>query len=162
MSLPITQYEPVIDQGSLGVSPDADYLEGQFSQIRQDALILATNKINDSTLQKGFLEIIDKASEPDWDGYGALSMDYGSLRFALAFLWLLPNHYPLPEIDMDNKGRISLEWFSTKSKRLSVSVTGTGKLIYAFLAGANSGSGEEYIGSNVPNTILGIIRRITG
>ena len=161
MSLALTTYEPVMSHGSHGVGSDASYVDTQLSKIHQEALNLATNKINDLDLQKEIQGIIVETSEPDWDGYGALPLQSGSLRYALVFLWLLPSQYGLPMIDADNKGRISFEWIKSKSKRLSVSVTSSGKLIYAFLAGASSGSGEEYLGSTVPDTILSIIRRIS-
>ncbi|MEZ4647528.1 MAG: hypothetical protein R3E97_01870 [Candidatus Eisenbacteria bacterium] len=102
----------------------------------------------------------DEASEPDWDGHGALPANELAVRWAFQFALSLPRDLPLPELSIDKDGEVSFEWSLGPRAVFSVSVAPNGTLSYAGLYGHRKCYGVESLDSAVPEPILEGIRRL--
>ncbi|MCA9758819.1 MAG: hypothetical protein KDA27_23700 [Candidatus Eisenbacteria bacterium] len=106
-------------------------------------------------------DVADEASEPDWDGHGALQANEMAVRWAFQFALSLPRDLPLPQPSIDKDGEVSFEWYLGPRAVFSVSVAPNGTLSYAGLYGHRKCYGVESLDSSVPEPILEGIRRLT-
>ncbi len=67
---------------------------------------------------------------------------------------LMPTNLPVPEVSVDTRGNIEFEWFQGPRNVLSISVSGTGDLIYAGLMGAEKMYGVVHAYDYIPNKII--------
>ena len=103
---------------------------------------------------------IAEFSEDDWDGYGAKSVDRKSCEESLRFLDMLPGTIPAPEVAVEPDGMVAFEWYEEPRWVFSVSFETNGELVYAGLFGNRKTHGTECFGEQLPQTILGNIRRV--
>lgn len=100
----------------------------------------------------------DDYSDDDWDGYGAKGLGGGTLMQAEQFLRSLPFSIPLPEVLPEPTGAVALEWRG-QNAIFVVSVSDTGRLVYAGRFGKAKNNGVDYFADGVPPGILLAIRR---
>lgn len=105
-------------------------------------------------------DVWKECSEADWDGHNALPVAWDSYRNAERFLRAMPLRMSVPSIGATPDGQLTLEWAQSRRRRLSVSVSPEGDLHYAALLGAEKTCGTVPFFSEVPTTILSLIRKV--
>lgn len=104
--------------------------------------------------------ISEEFRESNWDGYGAEPVSEAAYRFTYQFLESLPLGIPAPSVGAEADGHLTLEWYRSPDRLLSVSVGPDGVVYYAALLGASKRSGTEPFNGEVPEDIVRIIRRL--
>lgn len=112
---------------------------------------------------KGVLSELDavyaECSQPNWDGYGALSVFPETYSNARSFLDSLSMELPAPTVGAEPDGHLTLEWYSSGRKTLSVSIAPDGNLHYAAIIGPITRYGTEPIGTHA-SVIEDLIRQV--
>ncbi len=68
-----------------------------------------------------------------------------------------------PEITIEDDAAIALEWLSSRTRMLSVSVNGSGRLAYAWLNGSESGHAvARFVGNYLPPVLREIAWEVAG
>lgn len=91
--------------------------------------------------QQGFQSLAAQAescAKPGWDGHGAEPVTLDACRCAYRFVEGLPPGIPMPSVGAEPDGHLTLEWYRSPSRVLSVSVGPAGELNYAALLGEKS------------------------
>lgn len=101
-----------------------------------------------------------ECSEPNWDGFNALPVNFDSFALAEQFLIALPLGIQRPSAGAEPDGQMTLEWYSGIRRSISISFDPDGKLHYAALMGASKAFGTEAFAGEIPETILELIDRI--
>ncbi len=96
----------------------------------------------------------------NWDGYGAAPVTADAYALAYQFLQALPLGIAAPSVGAEPDGHLTLEWYRSPRRLLSVSISPDGDLHYAALLGPNKAYGTEAFFGEVPRTILDLIHRI--
>lgn len=113
---------------------------------------------------KGVLsELIETAiacREPNWDGYGAAPVTDSTYHLAEQFLRTLPLGIAPPTIGAEPDGQLTIEWFRSPRRTLSVSISPEGDLHYAALIGAAKAFGTEPFYGDAPVVIVNLIHRV--
>jgi hypothetical protein len=104
--------------------------------------------------------ISGRCSQPDWDGNGAEPVLGLTIIAATRFLDVLPSGHPGPTVSAEPDGHITLEWYRTPWRLLSVSVAPDDSLHYAALLGPNKHYGTEIFFGEIPQSILTLIQQI--
>ncbi len=98
-------------------------------------------------------------SQPNWDGYDAVPISMGALVNAEAFIRALPSNLPLPEFCPEPDGSISVDWIVSRLQLLSLSISGSNRIAYAWLDGTDKGHAvARFDGVTVPQRIVEAIR----
>jgi hypothetical protein len=105
-------------------------------------------------------DIALECSTPGWDGYDALPVQQDTISQANKFLVLLPNDFPRPTLGAEPDGCVTLEWYHSGRRTLSVSATSCGLLHYAALVGPDRFFGTLALKDKIPDRILDLIRLI--
>ena len=92
------------------------------------------------------LKTFEECREPNWDGYGAQSVREETYDLAHQFLAALPLSTLLPSIGAEPDGQITVEWYRSPQRTLSVSISPDEELHYAALLG----TGANLRDGNVP------------
>lgn len=98
--------------------------------------------------------------EENWDGYGALPVSKDILILAEHFLKALPLGTRNPSIGAEPDGHLTLEWYHSPRKLLSLSISAEGTLHYAGLFGSSKSYGSETFTGKVPENIMALINRV--
>lgn len=85
-----------------------------------------------------------------------------TLRNTYSLIESLPWDAPRPSLGAEPDGSLTLEWRRSPQHTLSVSVTPDGELHYAALLGPSRAFGTEAFFDELPEPILGLIRRVYG
>jgi len=119
---------------------------------------------SDPTVQNKVLDELDaltkECSSPNWDGYGAVPVQSQTIKDAKRFVEALPLGTPTPSAGAEPDGHVTLEWYHSSRRTLSVSVSPDGELHYAALLGASKAWGTEPFFGDVPSSILLLISRV--
>jgi hypothetical protein len=107
------------------------------------------------------LKTFEECREPNWDGYGAQSVREETYDLAHQFLTVLPLSTPVPSIGAEPDGHITVEWYRSPQRTLSVSISPDGDLHYAALLGSTKTCGTEPFTGEIPKIIFDLIRRVT-
>jgi hypothetical protein len=145
-----------------GAGPIAVFITEEYEKSRQKL----QKSFTFGQLAKSSLDELDRLYAEcmfrGWDGYGAEPVSRDAFGFAYRFLDTLPLGTPAPSIGAEPDGHITLEWYKSPRRTLSVSVSPDGKLHYAALIGASRQYGTEPFHGVVPDTILEPIDRVMG
>lgn len=104
--------------------------------------------------------VAEECRTPNWDGYGAAPISAQTVRQASLFLGSLPLGTPPPSVGVEPDGHLTLEWYRSPHRTLSVSINPDGDLHYAALLGLSKAYGTEPFFGEAPQVILGLIRRV--
>jgi hypothetical protein len=104
--------------------------------------------------------VYQECREPNWDGYGALPVTEDAYRLAYELLEALPLSTPLPSLGAEPDGHITLEWYCSPRRTLSVSVSPEGDLHYAALVGNSKVYGSEPFFGEASKAIVDLIYRV--
>ena len=142
-----------------GVSNAAQYVAATTHSHRQ--FMHTSSAVGFERILHGELaEVWEECQQANWDGYGALPVSRDALRNMYAFLEALPLGFPRPTIGADPHGHLSVEWYRSLRRVLSVAVSDDDLLHYAALLGSNKTCGTETFYGEVPESILSLVRRV--
>lgn len=99
-------------------------------------------------------------AEPDWNGYGAAPVSGASRDLARAFLEVLPADALPTSVGAEPDGQVTLEWYESPRRVLSISFDPKGVLHYAALLEGEERQGTERFEGRVPRKIAEIIGAI--
>jgi hypothetical protein len=103
-------------------------------------------------------EVWKECQHPGWDGHEALPVEAETLRGAYTLIESLPLGFPRPSISAEPDGQLTLEWYKSPSRTLSVSVDPDGFLHYAGLFGASKRYGTLAYFSSAPAELIQLVR----
>ena len=106
-------------------------------------------------------QVYADCQELGWDGYGALAVSEATYRLTRKFMDALPLGLPAPAFGAEPDGQLTVEWYSSPRRTLSISISAEGELHYAALVGASKAYGTEAFFGEVPRAIVDLIRRAT-
>jgi hypothetical protein len=146
--------------GTLGISESA--LFTRQSLLEPYYRLLDTEAY--SSVLKSALPSLDEIRrmtlQPGWDGYSAMPVSEEAYSYAYSFLETLSSNIPAPSVSAEPDGHITLEWYKSPRRILSVSISPDGELHYAALLGPNRSYGTEVYLGVTPGAILNLLRRI--
>ncbi len=144
-----------------GVSKEAGVIVQMAERFKQD-VERSQALFGDKTATISSLnELACECAEADWDGYGAQGMDPAAVTVAERLIRALPMDIPMPECAPEPDGSISLDWWESRYRIVSVSVSPSARLAFAWLDGTDRGHAvARFDGSAVPERLLQEIRRI--
>ena len=146
---------------TMGFSCDAQFIDSRMS----DGLLHYRESISlddgRRDVHHALAELLDQCNQPNWDLYGATPVSQDAFRNAYRFIEALPQGFPMPTVGAESDGDITLEWYSSPEKVISVSLSPDGDLNYASLLGTSSrrNGAEPFLGE-VPSDLLNLIRRV--
>lgn len=86
-----------------------------------------------------------------------------ALSEAARLLRTLPTSLPDPELASEDDGDVALEWIPSRTRMVTVSVGGRGRLAFAWLNGSDKGYGvARFNGADFPSVLADIIRSVLG
>lgn len=93
-----------------------------------------------------------------------LTLDRATFRDALTFMLLLPDDLELPELEFEDNGHITMEWYTGKWNIFTVIVDGSGVYYYAGLFGSrdNRDKGRKPFSEGMDEGIVRSIRKVQG
>jgi len=104
--------------------------------------------------------VAEECKLANWDGQGALPVSDESYRAAFRFLEALPLGSVAPSVGVEPDGEMTLEWYHSPRRTLSISFNKDGELHYAALVGASKIYGTEPFFGDVPKIITDLISRV--
>jgi hypothetical protein len=110
-----------------------------------------------------FNDLLDLAKEcksANWDGQGALPVSQESYHAALKFLESLPLGAIVPSVGIEPDGEITMEWYQSPRRTLSISFSKNGEIHYAALLGASRAYGTEPFFGEIPKVVMDIVSRV--
>jgi len=143
-----------------GASAEADFVAKQSADGRrslQNSVYFGSSvreAIND------LFEVAEECKSPNWDGQEALPVSDESYRAAFRFLEALPLGTVAPSVGVEPDGELTLEWYHSVRRTLSISFSKDGQLHYAALLGASKTYGTEPFFGDVPKIIMDIVSRV--
>lgn len=148
--------ENFVQPTSYGMNLEAQTVKKFVSKIQKDR---RQHRLYRET-EWALCEVAKECREDDWDGYGAKGINQKSFAESLRLLDLLPSNTPTPEVSVEPDGMVAFEWYKRPRWIFSVSFGTNNTLIYAGLFGKSKTHGTEYFGAEMPQIILGNIRRV--
>ena len=162
LCVPYDSYKPFYNFFSdPAIGTDADNIKEQFEEIvynNEKSISFGHHKANEVVQELN--NIYEDCGQPDWDGYGAKPIDIETYHESLRFIDYLPKDIPCPELTPEPDGEVSFEWFKNNQRIFSVSIGRNGELSYAGLYGIIKAHGTEFLGDELPKTIIENIRRV--
>lgn len=107
-------------------------------------------------------EVFEECSSEGWDGERAKPISVEVLRCARRFLSSFPLGMEAPEIGAEPDGAITLEWYRSPNKVISISINPDGWMYYAALIGTSKRHGADYSLMGISDDLLKIILQVTG
>lgn len=104
---------------------------------------------------------LEECSLEGWDGERAKPVTKEVLRNTEVFLWSFPLGIESPEISAEPDGAVSLEWYRSPSRIISVSINPDGWMYYAVVIGTAEDHGRGSALFGVPDKILNFIEEVT-
>ena len=98
--------------------------------------------------------------EANWDGHGALPIYADTFALTRLVTESLPTTIPTPELGAEPDGQITLEWYRSPTRLLSVSVDPNGTLHYAATLGGRTQFGSEPFLGDFPKVLLSIAYQV--
>ena len=137
--------------------------ETQYSEVLDSIARTPQMAIRDSTLGHPeaiaeLWEVWDECREANWDGYQALPVERETYQAAYRLIESLPLAFPRPSIGAEPDGQLTLEWYKSPCRALSISVDPAGLLHYAGLYGANKRFGTMAFFSAAPSELIQLVR----
>ena len=101
-----------------------------------------------------------ETAKSNWDGHGARPINPAAFEQAQRFLAALPTTTPVPTVNVDPDGEVSVSWDLDRHWTFSASVGPTGRISYAGLFGSRRAYGTEWFFGEIPQPILDGIARV--
>jgi hypothetical protein len=137
----------------------------QYSDVLDSAARKPQAELRESTL--GHREALEElwqvwyeCREANWDGYDAFPVEKETYATAYMLIESLPLGFPRPSIGAEPDGHLTLEWYKSPRRTLSVSVDPNGLLHYAGLFGPNKRYGTVTFFSTAPDELIQLVRNL--
>lgn len=148
---------------SFGVSEEADTVLKKNNETRESQLFPSQDsqlaRAYDSRLELD--KIIGECSDTDWNGTDALPIPVEAADQAEQIIAQIPIKYPIPEINAEPTGDISLEFFVDPYCVLLLSIPGDGFLYFSGLFGyKNTDHGSKPINGQLDEKILLLLEEV--
>ena len=118
--------------------------------------------LTDKDISRELEKIFEECSSDGWDGERAKPVSKEVLRHAAAFLESFPSGIELPDIGAEPDGSVSLEWYRSAERVISVSVNPGGEIFYAAIVDGRKIHGRDSGSFGVSDDLLTLISRVTG
>lgn len=149
----VPEYHPVpMSNVDPALSPEAASVRNVLDQLAPEAgpeMLGLERKNMLAHLREAFL----RGLAYNWDGEGALPVEYSAYAYARRLIQLLPLGLPVPEIYPEPDGDVAIEWDLGRRRVFSISVGRDGTLNYAGLFGRRKLHGVEFLGDRIPRSI---------
>ena len=106
-------------------------------------------------------EIYEECSSAGWDGERAKPISGEVLQCAETFLKSFPLGIEAPEVGAETDGAITLEWYRSPNRVISISINPGGWLYYAAIIGAARRHGMDFALFDISEDLLGLISQVT-
>ncbi len=106
-------------------------------------------------------EIFEECSSDGWDGERAKLISGEVLQCAKTFLKSFPLGVEAPEVGAESDGAITLEWYRSPNRVISISINPGGWLYYAAIIGVTRRHGMDFALFDVSEDLLGLISQVT-
>ena len=146
-----------------GSSSDIAYF---VAQQRENSYVLLQESNVLGLIAKGAFRKLDKVfeecSSDGWDGANAKPVLVETLQNAKAFLKSFPLGIEPPDVGAEPDGAITLEWYKSPGKVISISINPGGWLYFAAIIGAKKRHGVDFALCDVSEDLLDLISQVTG
>lgn len=105
-------------------------------------------------------EVFEECSSEGWDGERAKPISVEVLRCARRFLSSFPLGMEAPEVGAEPDGAITLEWYRSPNKVISISINPDGWMYYAALIGTSKRHGADFSLMGVSDDLVEIISQV--
>jgi len=105
-------------------------------------------------------EIFEECSFGGWDGANAKPISAETLQSAKTFLKSFPLGIEAPEVGAEPDGAITLEWYRSPNKVISISINPDGWMYYAALLGTSKRHGADFSLMGVSDDLVEIISQV--
>lgn len=105
-------------------------------------------------------ELQQECAQDNWDGYGAVAVTCETGNWVETLLKTLPSDIEPPSLSAEPDGMISLEWYRSPKRILSVSVSAEGNLYYAVLFDTKEEHGQFPPNTKWPGALLDWAREV--
>lgn len=143
-----------------GASDTADFVARLRAGGRQSLLQNSYFGFNVGEVFNELFRVAEDCKSANWDGQGASPVSDESYRAAFKFLEALPLGCVPPSVGVEPDGELTLEWYRSPRRTLSVSFSKNGELHYAALLGASKVYGTEPFFGDVPKIIVDLVSRV--
>lgn len=144
-------------------SSDTAYYVAQqrenFYKLLQESNALGL--VAEETLQQ-LDEVSSECSSEGWDGANAKPVSEEVLQCAVRFLYSFSVRIEVPEVGAEPDGSITLEWYRSPNKVVSISINPDGWVYWAALIGASRRHGADYSLMGISDDLLRTILQVTG
>lgn len=154
-------FSPSGDMGSYGRSEPAEVIARASRARRAEWLESETfgKKFVEST--KELQQIFDECKRDNWDGYESLPVSQAAFDAAYKFIEaLLPFNLPAPSVGAEPDGHITLEWYVSPRRTLSLSLSPEGEIHYAALIGEYKPYDSIRFYGEIPEVIRKLIAQV--
>jgi len=117
--------------------------------------------VGEETLQQ-LDEVYSECSSVGWDGANAKPVSEEVLQCAVRFLYSFSIRIEVPEVGAEPDGSITLEWYRSPNKVVSISINPDGWVYWAALIGASRRHGADYSLMGISDALLRTILQVTG
>ncbi len=107
-------------------------------------------------------EIFRECSSEGWDGERAKPISVEVFQCAKRFLNSFPLGMEAPEVGAEPDGAITLEWYRSPNKVISISINPDGWMYYAALIGTSKRHGADFSLMGVSDDLVEIISQVVG
>ena len=107
-------------------------------------------------------EVFEECSSDGWDGERAKPISLEVLQCTKRFLNSFPLGIEAPEVGAEPDGSITLEWYRSPNKVISISINPDGWMYYAALIGTSRRHGADYAMMGISDDLIKIILQVTG
>ncbi|MCX6089950.1 MAG: hypothetical protein NTY95_14580 [Bacteroidia bacterium] len=107
-------------------------------------------------------EVFEECFFGGWDGANAKPILAETLQSARIFLKSLPLGIEPPDVGAEPDGAITLEWYKSSNKVISISINPSGWLYFAAIIGTKRRHGKDFVLLDVSEDLLELISQITG
>ena len=140
----------------------ADFVAEKMKSSRE--LLQESNAL--SFVAKGTFQqlykIFCECSFDGWDGDKAKPISEEVFRCAIRFLNSFPLGMEAPEVGAEPDGAITLEWYRSPNKVISISINPDGWMYYAALIGTSKRHGADFSLMGVSDDLVEIISQVVG
>ncbi len=120
----------------------------------------ALSFIGRGTLQE-LQKTLEECSLGGWDGERAKPVTREVWWNARVFLWSFPLGIESPEIGAEPDGAITLEWYRSPSRVISISINPGGRLYFAAIIGGERRHGDGFALFEVSEDLVKLIENVT-
>jgi hypothetical protein len=106
-------------------------------------------------------EVFEECSSEGWDGERAKPISVEVLRCARRFLRLFPLGMEAPEVGAEPDGAITLEWYRSPNKVISISINPDDRVYWAALIGTSRRHGADYALMGISDDLVEMILKVT-